>query len=341
MTLTTRLVRAEGDAPHSPVDLKGLFESAACRLRPKRLVSAHEPPPDPFDPVHGAQYDTMPVGQGFGIEMACLAAADGDRVRGFVVKQNGRAKPRPSSLFQNQASFAVSTPRGRYVHVKVFCNGKVQLAGSTSVDEARRVVDHLVLPVGARTSPEITPCLVNCRGSLGGPLDRQSLYLDLLSRGVMASFEEDYYSNVKVSFLCRYPPGYPLSPDGSLKDRRRALPPVPAGRPVLPGVCPHPSGSCDGQKCMVCCHAVTGLVNSSGFCNVTGAINTLEVAELFRFLVSVREKLAAPPGSAPCAPLPAIICPGEVRDGRQVLEDCGGGDGGGEEPAPRRRRLCP
>jgi hypothetical protein len=339
MTLTSRLVRdGEGGAPYCPVDLAALFGAAASRIRPKRLVSAHEPPPDPLDPVPGAQYEPMPVGQGFAVEMACHSSGGAARVVGFVIKQNGRAKARPSTLFQNQASFAVSTPRGRYVHVKVFCNGKVQLAGATSVEEARLVVDHLVLPVGARASPEISPCLVNCRGTLGGPLDRHALYLELLSRGVMASFEEDYYSNVKVSFLCRYPAGYPLSPDGSLIDRRRALPPGrPAPRP-RPGVCPHPGGSCEGQKCMVCCHAVTGLVNSSGFCNVTGAINTREVAELFRFLGSVRECIAARAGGV------SRNIPWDDRDGRRQREsrdeDRDRSPPGAPPPA-RRRRVCP
>jgi hypothetical protein len=107
----------------------------------------------------------------------------------FRGKSNARA-------FANQVSitFPHEGSAGA-VSVKVFGNGRVQMTGARTMDEARRVIEALAAQApGADGWDDLRPCMLNAYASLGAHVDRAAL-----AAAARASFERVAYEP------CAYP----------------------------------------------------------------------------------------------------------------------------------------
>lgn len=68
----------------------------------------------------------------------------GTHTRGIPTKKISKKKELKKKIFFNQATFIVRSPSSKFVNVKIFTNGKIQMTGLKNIDDGKIIVNQLI-----------------------------------------------------------------------------------------------------------------------------------------------------------------------------------------------------
>jgi TATA-box binding protein (TBP) (component of TFIID and TFIIIB) len=136
---------------------------------------------------------------------AMARTREGVMREGTVRKTNGRERKFTKCPFDNQVTLVVMC-QGQVcanpVNVKVFRNGRLQMTGVRSEEQARVVCEHVARLMSPRVCVSgYAVHLINAKDSIGRPVDQNCLHRALAAEGVACYFDPSIYNGVKVYYM--------------------------------------------------------------------------------------------------------------------------------------------